>query len=233
MEVKALEVCSVTDIVLQQNRRREKDSSGLAEEHHNPDLEEERQPRGLCELSADTSAVSQHEDIRTHYRPSPRHHQSCDESVWFCSQLRDDGCDPCGMPADRKTQKPLHMTFLDLEKAFDRVPHEAIWYALRWHGVPEELIEWVRILYTDPRSRVQAAAGTSAEFPISVDVHQGSAPSPLLFILVMDAITRDLQRPAPWTLLYAETSCWRQNKKRTFSGRRRLGANVYPGSVFG
>ncbi|EYC44065.1 hypothetical protein Y032_0473g2104 [Ancylostoma ceylanicum] len=158
-----------------------------------------------------TSAVSQHEDIRTHNRPpSPRHHPTFNESVWFRSQLRDDGCDPCGTPADRKTpqnrnkQKPLHLAFLDLEKVFDRVPHEVIWYALRWHGVPEELIEWVRILYADPRSRVQAAAGTSAEFPISVGVHQGSALSPLLFILVMDAITRDLQRSAPWTLLYAD-----------------------------
>ncbi|EYC20796.1 hypothetical protein Y032_0021g427 [Ancylostoma ceylanicum] len=34
--------------------------------------------------------------------------------------------------------------------------------------------------------------------------YEGSALSPLLFILVMDAITRDLQRPAPWTLLYAD-----------------------------
>ncbi|EYC46253.1 hypothetical protein Y032_0403g824 [Ancylostoma ceylanicum] len=186
-------------------KRIEKDSCGLAEEHHNPDLEEERQPRRLCELSADTSAVTQHEDIRTHYRPpNPRHHPSFDEPVWYRSQLRDDGCNSCGTPVDRKKQKPLHLAFLDLEKAFDRVPHEAIWYALRWHGVPEELIEWVRILYAEPRSRVQAAAGTSAEFPISVGVYQGSALSPLLFILVMDAITRDLQRPAPWTLLYAD-----------------------------
>ncbi|EYC32640.1 hypothetical protein Y032_0002g1011 [Ancylostoma ceylanicum] len=42
---------------------------------------------------------------------------------------------------DCEKQKPLHMAFLDLEKAFDRVPHEAIWYALRWHVVPEKLIE--------------------------------------------------------------------------------------------
>ncbi|EYC30944.1 hypothetical protein Y032_0004g1865 [Ancylostoma ceylanicum] len=35
-------------------------------------------------------------------------------------------------------------------------------------------------------------------------VHQGSALSPLFFVLVMDAITRDLQRPSPWTLLYAD-----------------------------
>ncbi|KAL6727136.1 hypothetical protein Aduo_009040 [Ancylostoma duodenale] len=93
-------------------------------------------------------------------------------------------------------QKPLHLAFLDLEKVFDRVPHEVIWYALRWHGVPEELIEWVRILYADPRSRVQATAGTSAEFPISVGVHQGSALSPLLFIVVMDCYERSPQTDA-------------------------------------
>ncbi|VDO67474.1 unnamed protein product, partial [Heligmosomoides polygyrus] len=66
----------------------------------------------------------------------------------------------------------------------------------------ETLVE--RILYSCPKSRVQAAAGTSLEFPISVGVHQGSALSPLLFVVVMDAITRDLQKPLPWTLLYAD-----------------------------
>ncbi|VDP00189.1 unnamed protein product [Heligmosomoides polygyrus] len=75
---------------------------------------------------------------------------------------------------------------------------------LRQHGVPEELIEWVRILYSCPRSRVRAPAGTSMEFPFSVGVHQGSALSPLLFVIVMDAISRDLQMVARWTLLYAD-----------------------------
>ncbi|VDP12812.1 unnamed protein product [Heligmosomoides polygyrus] len=97
----------------------------------------------------------------------------------------------------REKQKPVHFAFLDLEKAFDRFPREVIWYALRRHGVPEELIEWVRILYSCPISRVRAPAGTSMKFPISVGVHQGSALSPLLFVVVMDAITRDLQRAAP------------------------------------
>ncbi|VDP26907.1 unnamed protein product [Heligmosomoides polygyrus] len=70
--------------------------------------------------------------------------------------------------------------------------------------VSEELIEWVRILYSCPKSRVQAAAETSMEFPISVGVHQGSALSLLLFVVVIDDITRDLQKAVTWALLYAD-----------------------------
>ncbi|VDP50899.1 unnamed protein product [Heligmosomoides polygyrus] len=35
-------------------------------------------------------------------------------------------------------------------------------------------------------------------------VEQGSALSLLLFVVVVDAIERDLQMAAPWTLLYAD-----------------------------
>ncbi|VDO73409.1 unnamed protein product [Heligmosomoides polygyrus] len=101
----------------------------------------------------------------------------------------------------REKQTSVHIAFLELEKGFDR---EVIWYALRQHGVPGELIDWVRILYSSPKSRVPAAAGTSMEFPVSVGVHRGSALFPLLFVVVMDAITRDLQKPVAWTLLYVD-----------------------------
>ncbi|VDO63927.1 unnamed protein product [Heligmosomoides polygyrus] len=85
----------------------------------------------------------------------------------------------------RERQKLVHVAFLGLEKAFDRVPRELIWYALRRHNVPEELIEWVQMLYSCPKSRVFCRL-------------------PLLFVDAMDAITRDLQQPVPWTLLYAD-----------------------------
>ena len=98
----------------------------------------------------------------------------------------------------------LHLAFLDLEKAFDRTPHAAIEMALRDHYVPEQLIDVVRLMYNNTTSIVRCAAGISMPFPIRVGVHQGSALSPLLFILVVDSATRSIQRSAPWCLLYAD-----------------------------
>ena len=95
------------------------------------------------------------------------------------------------------------MAFLDLKKAFDHVPLQLIWYSLCKHGVPEQLIKWVQMLYINTNSHVRHATGESDNFLVKVGVHQGSALSPLLFILVMDSITKDLQWEIPWTLLYA------------------------------
>uniref|UniRef100_A0A914WD71 Reverse transcriptase domain-containing protein n=1 Tax=Plectus sambesii TaxID=2011161 RepID=A0A914WD71_9BILA len=104
----------------------------------------------------------------------------------------------------REKNQKIHIAFLDLEKAFDRVPHDLIWTSLRSHGVPEEYVRWIKILYANKTSAVRCPAGTSEPFPITVGVHQGSALSPLLFILCMDTVSADLQTPHPWTLLYAD-----------------------------
>lgn len=47
-------------------------------------------------------------------------------------------------------------------------------------------------------------AGTSKAFEVRVGVHQGSTLSPLLFNLGMDYTTSNIQKPAPWSLLYAD-----------------------------
>jgi len=41
-------------------------------------------------------------------------------------------------------------------------------------------------------------------FEIKVGMHQGSALSPLLFVIVMEAISREFRVALPWELLYAD-----------------------------
>ena len=80
---------------------------------------------------------------------------------------------------------------VDLGKAFDTVPREAIPWALKRQEVPERLIARLMALYSNARSSVRTLAGTSDEFGIGVGVHQGSALSPLLFVVVMQEATRE------------------------------------------
>ena len=84
----------------------------------------------------------------------------------------------------------LYMAFVDLEKAFDRVPRKVIWWALRKLGV--EVLEWivrlVQGMYANARGRVCVGERYSEEFEVKVGVHQGSVLSPLLFIIVLEAL---------------------------------------------
>ena len=54
------------------------------------------------------------------------------------------------------------------------------------------------------RSRVRVGDGYSEEFGVGVGVHQGSVLSPLLFIIVLEALSREFRTGCPWELLYAD-----------------------------
>ncbi|KAK6737515.1 hypothetical protein RB195_019929 [Necator americanus] len=104
----------------------------------------------------------------------------------------------------REKNRSVHLAFLYLEKAFDRVPHELLWMSMRSHRVPEQYVRGTKLLYAKNASVVRCAAGISRPFPVEVGVHQGSSLSPLLFILCMDTITKEIQKQHPWTLLFAD-----------------------------
>ena len=95
--------------------------------------------------------------------------------------------------------KRLYMAFVDLEKAFDRVPRKVIWWALRKLGV-----RLVQGMYSSARSHVCVSEGYSEEFEVKVSVHQGSVLSPLLFIIVLEAFSREFRCGVPWEDLYAD-----------------------------
>ena len=49
--------------------------------------------------------------------------------------------------------KELWMAFVDLEKAFDRVPREVIWWALRYLGVDEWIVSVIEAMYEDASTK--------------------------------------------------------------------------------
>jgi len=89
--------------------------------------------------------------------------------------------------------KKLYFGFVDLEKAFDRVPtpREVISWAMRKLGVEEWLVSAVMSMYTSAKTAVRTIYGNSKGFEVKVGMHQGSALSPLLFMFVMEAISRE------------------------------------------
>ena len=100
--------------------------------------------------------------------------------------------------------KRLYFAFVDLEKAFDRVPRKVLWWALRSLGVEEWAVRVIQGMYSNARSRVRVNGRYSMEFGVGVGVHQGSVLSPLLFILVLEALSREFRTGVPWELLYAD-----------------------------
>ena len=86
-------------------------------------------------------------------------------------------------------RKCLYYCFVDLEKAFDRVPRKVIEFALRKKGVEEKLVQTVMRLYEGARTRVKVDSELSEPFVVKVGVHQGSVLSPLLFIKLMDVLS--------------------------------------------
>ncbi|KAK3506129.1 hypothetical protein QTP70_002328 [Hemibagrus guttatus] len=92
----------------------------------------------------------------------------------------------------------------DLEKAYDRVPREELWYCMRKSGVAEKYVRVVQDMYERSRTVVRCAVGQTEEFKVEVGLHQRSALSPFLFAIVMDQLSEEVRQESPWTMMFAD-----------------------------
>ena len=59
-------------------------------------------------------------------------------------------------------------------------------------------------MYDGATTTVRSAARLTKEFEVGVRLHQGSALSPFLFAIIIDRLTEDIRKDAPWDMLFAD-----------------------------
>ena len=105
-------------------------------------------------------------------------------------------------------RRDLWAAFVDVEKAYDRLPRKMVWWALKQQGVDEKTIRVIQILYESSRAMVRIGTTNGVkygkEFEVKIGVHQGSVLSPLLFITVMEEVSKKVRRGIPWEALFAD-----------------------------
>ena len=104
----------------------------------------------------------------------------------------------------REGQKELHCIFVDLEKAYDKVPREELGYCMRKSQVAEKYVKVVQDMYENSITTVRCAVGITEGFKVEVRLHQGSALSPFLFAMVMDRLTDEVRQESPWNMMFAD-----------------------------
>ncbi|XP_063595885.1 uncharacterized protein LOC134772741 [Penaeus indicus] len=101
-------------------------------------------------------------------------------------------------------QRKLHIVFIDLEKAYDRVPRGEVWRCLRERNVSEKYVRLVQDMYEGATTQARSSVGLTEKFSVAVGLHQGSSLSPYIFDLVMDVLGQNIIAPAPWDMLFAD-----------------------------
>ena len=74
-------------------------------------------------------------------------------------------------------------TFIDLKKAYDSVPRQAMWKALEKLGIPEETIQLITSFHQDMKARICLDGTMVEEIEVQNGLRQGCCMAPVLFNL--------------------------------------------------
>lgn len=78
------------------------------------------------------------------------------------------------------------MTFIDLEKAYDSVPRQLLWTAMRNMNIHHKWINIVRKMYSNTKAKIKIQNKLTEEIRLNKGLKQGCSLSPVLFNIYID-----------------------------------------------
>jgi hypothetical protein len=74
----------------------------------------------------------------------------------------------------REQKKDMHMIFIDLEKTYDKVTRNVMWWALQKHKVSSKYINitLIKDMYDNVVTSVRTSDRDTNDFPINIGLHQ-------------------------------------------------------------
>lgn len=89
---------------------------------------------------------------------------------------------------DKDRSRDNALLSMDLEKAFDRIEWQYLFEVLRKFGVKDNLLKWIRLLYSNPKADILSNGLFSVPFRLYRRTRQGCPLSPLLFSLAIEPL---------------------------------------------
>ena len=110
--------------------------------------------------------------------------RSCDDHIYSLTTVI----------RNRQTKKlPTFVAFVDLEKAFDRVDRQLLFYKLRSMGLGGKLYQSIKGIYANPMAAVNINEYITGSFVSDFGVRQGDPLSPTLFSLFLNDLAEEIK----------------------------------------